>query len=350
MAGLFYSLKEAAEKLNKTEGQLKEMVKEGKLREFRDGPNILFKVDEVESLAVDEGVPTKIEDAKQPSRPELPVEPIETPEPKKTPEAQAPEDEILLAPEIESPAGSGLTEADTALSSEGISILGETNQDYQLTDDTMAETVSAAGKGPGMTDATTPGASLEEIEEDVNLDSFGSGSGLLDLSLQADDTSLGGILDEIYTAEGGEAQPPAEAGSAVEMVDEAEQILPNEGLAGPQPTPAFPPIPQSYIEPIPDTQSNTLGLLLLLPLLALLYTLIVAIAGLRGVVPSILAAIQGAIWYIVIGAIVVAGLVVGAAFGIGGGSGKAIKRAPKPKKTKKAKKADLAAPEEKLTA
>lgn len=42
---------------------------------------------------------------------------------------------------------------------------------------------------------------LEEIEEDVNLDSFGSGSGLLDLSLQADDTSLGGIIDEIYTSE-----------------------------------------------------------------------------------------------------------------------------------------------------
>ena len=58
-----------------------------------------------------------------------------------------------------------------------------------------AETVAPAGEGTE--------ASLEEIEDDVNLDSFGSGSGLLDLSLQADDTSLGGILDEIYTSEGG---------------------------------------------------------------------------------------------------------------------------------------------------
>jgi hypothetical protein len=56
-------------------------------------------------------------------------------------------------------------------------------------------------------------ASLEEIEDDVSLDSFGSGSGLLDLSLQADDTSLGGILDEIYTPEGeGKAKPADEAG------------------------------------------------------------------------------------------------------------------------------------------
>lgn len=38
---------------------------------------------------------------------------------------------------------------------------------------------------------------LEQIEDDVDLDTFGSGSGLLDLALQADDTSLGGILDEI---------------------------------------------------------------------------------------------------------------------------------------------------------
>ena len=44
MAGMFYSLQEAAEKLNKTEEELKQIVKEGKLREFRDGPNLLFKV------------------------------------------------------------------------------------------------------------------------------------------------------------------------------------------------------------------------------------------------------------------------------------------------------------------
>ncbi|GAI28364.1 unnamed protein product, partial [marine sediment metagenome] len=44
MAGMFYSLKEAAEKLNKTEEEVQEIVKRGRLREFRDGPNLLFKV------------------------------------------------------------------------------------------------------------------------------------------------------------------------------------------------------------------------------------------------------------------------------------------------------------------
>jgi hypothetical protein len=62
-------------------------------------------------------------------------------------------------------------------------------------------------------DTTGEGTAAEASrEDDVNLDSFGSGSGLLDLSLQADDTSLGGILDEVYTAEGGEgAAGPAKA-------------------------------------------------------------------------------------------------------------------------------------------
>ena len=50
MAGMFYSLREAAEKLNISEDQLKELAQEGKLREFRDGPNLLFKVDEVEAF------------------------------------------------------------------------------------------------------------------------------------------------------------------------------------------------------------------------------------------------------------------------------------------------------------
>ena len=42
MAGMFYSLKEAAKKLGKTEDQVKQWAKEDKLREFRDGSNLLF--------------------------------------------------------------------------------------------------------------------------------------------------------------------------------------------------------------------------------------------------------------------------------------------------------------------
>ena len=53
---MFYSLKEVAEKLNKTEDEVKELVSKGRLREFRDGPSLLFKVDEVEALMSDTSI------------------------------------------------------------------------------------------------------------------------------------------------------------------------------------------------------------------------------------------------------------------------------------------------------
>lgn len=336
---MFYSLQEAAKKLERTEEQVTELVKQGKLREFRDGSNLLFKVDEVDALAGDEGVPAGTEVAEQPTPapPEQPAEP------------QQPQDEISLAPETGIPAAeNGLTDADTALTGEGVRVLGETDNGYQLTDDSLGETTNAMGE-TGAPDTAAPEAALEEIEEDVNLDSFGSGSGLLDLSLQADDTSLGGILDEIYTTEGAEDKEPAEPGSAVEMIDEAEQILPDDELAAPQPAPDLPVMVQPYAEPQPDIQSNTLGYLLILPIVMLFYTAIVAISGQRGVMPSIVTATQGVIWYLVIGAVVVAGAVIGAAFWLGGDFNKSPKKPPKPKKQKKGKKKDEpAAPEEEL--
>jgi hypothetical protein len=79
----------------------------------------------------------------------------------------------------------------------------------------------------------------------------------------------------------------------------------------------------------------------------------VAVAGLKGVVPSILAKVQGAIWYIMIGAVVVAGVVVGAAFMLsrpspaGGAIAAKKEKKPKlPKKSKKAKGTPPPAPEE----
>jgi excisionase family DNA binding protein len=431
MAGMFYSLQEAAEKLNISEDQLKELAQEGKLREFRDGPNILFKVDEVEALVPEfeaaefEAPEFEVTEAEIPepemaepepqAEEEEPIEldlsdtevpQAETPEPEmaepepetteeekaitldlsdtEKPEPEAPEevpdvealeeemagleepadevleeelmpeayeeaeapetevpqpsesaadsDEILLAPETGAPLmSSDLTDADTALTGLGTNVLGETDRDYAITDDTMAETAI-----PTAPTGTTPEVPLEEIEGDVNLDTFGSGSGLLDLSLQADDTSLGGILDEIYTTEEeGKELGEAEGDSAAAMVAEADQMaVPEEELAAPQVVPEMGAIAGPMIEVAPDTQSNTLGMLLFLPLVIVIYTLVVAVAGQREVMPSILVSIQAFIWYIMGAAAVVAGLVVVAAFLFTGERGTA---APKEKKAEKVK-------------
>jgi hypothetical protein len=341
MAGMFYSLQEVAAKLNKTEEEVKEIIRQGRLREFRDGPNLLFKVDEVEALMSD----TSIAASRKASA--------------KAKQATE-EEEISLAPEPgEGPAEeSEPSGADTtATAGKGIDVLGEGDGDYKLADDTLSETKvvpdegSLAGDTLGATKAGSGEAPLEEIEGDVNLDTFGSGSGLLDLSLQADDTSLGGILDEIYTPEGEEGKEVKEGAeaSAVEVAAEAEQLMPDEGLAEPEPGPEAPVIAQVYAEPATDVISNAFGIMLFLPLLAIIYTAIVAVAGFNNMMPSALTAIQKLIWYIVIGAVLAAGLIVGVAFilsGKGKGGKTAVKepKAKKAKKEKKSKKAKEEAP------
>lgn len=476
MAGMFYSLKETAEKLGKTEAEIKQLAKEGKLREFRDGSSLLFKIEEVEALEAGgpdlEVEPMEVEsvqaepveaeapdiesvelEAVEAAGPDLEIESMEAeptaeveapevvaeeqpveagPAPEEsfddlfeleevgaepadeelgtadfglvgdedesaepqvadlevedaglelepigeaegtsgfglaaeaaegsdvTPEEPAPDeavfameeeetpaidmgdesDEISLAPESGVLSGeSDITDMDTALTGEGVDVLSESDADYDVTDDSMAETVGPAG--------TATEASLEEIEDDVNLDSFGSGSGLLDLSLQADDTSLGGILDEIYTTEGGEEGVAAEPGSVEDISEEADHVVPEEELAPPEAVTVAPTIaPTAYAEVAPDTQSNILGMLLFLPLAALLYTAIVTVAAQRDFMPSILESVQGLVWYIMGGAAVVAALVIGASFMVGGER----TAAPRARKEKKPKAKKEKAPREK---
>jgi excisionase family DNA binding protein len=325
MAGMFYSLQEVAAKLNIKEEEVKEIIKQGRLREFRDGSNLLFKVDEVEALMSD----TSIASMRKTSSKAKPT---------------AEDEEISLAPEpSEGPVESGSDT--TAAPGQGVDVLGEADSDYKLADDTLGETKVIPDKGALGDDtlseakAASGEASLEEIEGDVNLDTFGSGSGLLDLSLQADDTSLGGILDEIYTPEGeeGKEQEKGAEASAAEVVAEAEQLIP-AGLAEPEPGIEAAAIVQAYTEPAPDVASNAFGIMLFLPLLAIIYTSIVAVAGFNNMMPAILTATQKFIWYIVIGAILVAGLIIGVSFMLGS-KGKGGKTAVKKKKAKKTKEA-----------
>lgn len=431
MPGMFYSLKETAQQLGTTEDQVKQLVKEGKLREFRDGANLLFKIDEVNGL-LSEGVDMALEDAalngeafegmemdldgmsgeEQPAEtfeevqeaepmldeelfklneeetPALePMGEVEStselglaPEETATDEAAASEDDLLFLADEEQPAapadtladdlsegtqeeislaaesgilasGSDITDMDTAITgTEGVNVLGESNTDFNVTEDSMAETAV----GPAGSSAE---ASLEEIEDDVNLDSFGSGSGLLDLSLQADDTSLGGILDEIYTSEGGEGgegeasdgEPAAigeEAASFDDLTSESDHAGgAEEEMSMPEPVAMMPAaVGALYVEPEPDTQSNILGMLLFVPMAALLYTAIVAIGGLRGVTPGILSSIQGLIWYILGGAIFVSLIVVAASFMAG------RDRSAAPAKVRKEKKAKAEKPSKKAKA
>ncbi len=344
---MFYSLNEVSEKFSMAKEQVKELVKAGRLREFRDGPNLLFKVDEVEALLSDTSfmqsvkppASSKPETEKTPQEGEVILQPEEkgasapesTPsEPKQQPaedETEAIEAEISLADATdEAPTtGSDITSADTALSNGGTDVLGDTDNDYALAEDTKAET-QAISEEP----------SLEEIEEDVNLDSFGSGSGLLDLSLQADDTSLGGVLDDIYTSEIEQEQQPVK-GSAVDVAAEAESLEEQTSEAA-----AVPAMMHPYIEPEPDTGSKVLGLMLFLPLLIVIYTAIVTMSASIGVMPLILEKTQGLILFILGGFLLATLVISGTGFMLSANTGK-----PKKVKKKKAKKAPPPATETK---
>src|SRR5262245_3737854 len=50
MAKMFYTLEEAEAALGKNEEEIKQYAREGRLREFRDGPRLMFKADQVEAL------------------------------------------------------------------------------------------------------------------------------------------------------------------------------------------------------------------------------------------------------------------------------------------------------------
>ncbi len=368
MADMYYSLKQVAEKLNIPEEGVRELVEQGRLREYPDGSNRWFKIDEVEALMSDTSFMAMQEQA-QPQ--ESPPSQEQAPPPQAKEESL--EEEISIAPEAEGgkiePAGGELVEPagdETTVSGQGISILGETDTEYHLADDTLGET-KAVSSGrtfaedlkAGTAKGKTGEASLEEIEGDVNLDTFGSGSGLLDLSLQADDTSLGGILDEIYTPEGEEAKAEAPAAaSAAEVAAEAEEILTppaEEGAVPAEPIAAEPPamVVKTYVEAGPDAWSGALGKMLWVPFAVVIYTAIVVTGAIKGVAPALRTSIQGLIWPIMGGAAVAALLVAGLSFMVGGPKGekkpKVKKEKPpkkeKPKKEKKAKKAEKGEPE-----
>src|SRR5258707_12964708 len=55
MAKMFYTLEETKAALGKSEEEVRQFAREGRLREFRDGPRLMFKADQVDQLKTDMG-------------------------------------------------------------------------------------------------------------------------------------------------------------------------------------------------------------------------------------------------------------------------------------------------------
>jgi len=331
MAGTFYSIQEVMEKLEKSEEQIKELVKGGKLREFRDGAKLLYKAVEVDSMVTDEVLAAGQADSAVEPPPDksgqVTLEPddtdtsdaslgLEETSPEETaPEETAAEDEgektaalTDIAALIDTGADSDLgelTKADTNITSIGINVLTETDEGYALTDDTLGET--------NLAESTDE---LSTLGDDLNLDTAGSGSGLLDLSLQADDTSLGAVLDDILpAAEQGQGPDEGQIGDG-EDEGEVEKIFDQpEEAEMPAVLESAPAI--QYSAPEPGAVDNACGIAMFLPLIALIYAAVVVVATFKGIVPAALTSIEGTIWYIASGMAVATVAIIGIAALVG---------------------------------
>lgn len=113
MAGMFCSIEEAVQRLGKTEEELKEMIKQGTLREFRDGPNLLLKVDEIEEIARREGIELSTEPLHEDLQPPPPLATIPTTIETKPEEIEMAEPEIPELDPLE-PSASDETDFDAS--------------------------------------------------------------------------------------------------------------------------------------------------------------------------------------------------------------------------------------------
>jgi len=354
MAEKYYSLEEVMEKLVKSEEQIRQLVEDGKLHEFREEGNVLYKAEEVEVFSEDTEVGIEEDftleiDGEEGSSIELLLEATSGTESSSVPveetggvefeasgvELEASEVELESGGvELESDAAelvsdisaemdiSELSSADTSIGTTGINVLGDTDDEYKLASDSKGETVGADGEGTG--------TGLADLDADINMDSIGSGSGLLDLSLQADDTSLGAVLDDILPAGGEEEEAPLTP-EETNMAEEADKIFeeaePSEDIQ----SVSEPAVTAQYFEPAADSLSNACGIMLIIPFLALIYAVIVVITGLRDISPGILKIMEGAMYgmatiWIVAGVLAVVILLIFGIASMMGGKEKEIKK------------------------
>jgi hypothetical protein len=184
MAKMFYTADETRQMLGKDEEELKQLTREGKLREFRDGPRVMYKADQVETLKAELGMGGLEAVDVGPSDSGGPIGLSDT-----RGGASVSGSVIALA---DTTAGKGDTATDMGLSpsntgiapspantGSGVAVLG---LDEGGSADPSAQTaVSSSFSG-----------------DNINVEAMGSGSGLLDLSRERDDTSLGTpVFDQI---------------------------------------------------------------------------------------------------------------------------------------------------------
>lgn len=298
MAKMFYTLDETKAALGQTEDQIKSLTREGKLREFRDGPRLMFKADQVDALKSQIGSGIQIADSG------APIGLADTGSGSGTGLNLTTEHDSGMSSGLAGISGSGLGSGLTGISGSGMMNLKE---DTALAADLgLSGTVggipspgrTGAGSGSGASgtvgsrhginvfgdDTHTPADPMAQTAmpgagsmADLNLEGIGSGSGLLDLTRESDETSLGAeILDEISpSGKGGNSRPlaPPDTGSMAGI----KLAVPSGGGRGV--------VGVTTVE-APDAWAGAFGAMALGTALFVMFALFALISGALGAVPD----------------------------------------------------------------
>ncbi len=302
MAKMFYTLDEAAQRLGVDADAVKVLASDGKLQQFRDRDRLMFKRDEVDALA-DQGADLGGAGEDLLSDTDLAASLGDSGIPLGDTDASGAID--LMG---ETPAPGEQKAVDSRLADSGSVIPLADSQDIDAQPAgasgsviDMADTGGGSGISvfdSGEIDAADPLAQTQPTgsgggeDTDLSLDSISSGSGLLDLTHEHDDTSLGVELDEIMpqdTAAGSmlEAAPASSTAASAILEEMASEGGPALEAAPVMATGGV--VMETY-----DPQGSGLAAGLLIGcLIALLLALLAAVAGVMDA-PSAIASLIGA--------------------------------------------------------
>jgi len=227
MAKMFYTLDEAAEKLGVSVDQVKEMANSGKLQQFRDRDKLMFKREHIDALMNNEDSTSGISLSDDSlSGTSLAGDSLSG--------TNLSSDSLLGGTNL---AGDSLLDGSSMTgSSIPLKDSNDTDTIELKLDDSQAGSPAIAPKpkddprertgisvfDAGEVEPVDPSAQTVVTntvgsDEELALESVGSGSGLLDLTRESDDTSLGAeLLDEIYPGgnDGSDAKIETTTGSS----------------------------------------------------------------------------------------------------------------------------------------
>ena len=271
MAKMFYTLEEVCSKLESNEDEVRAMVQSGQIQEFRDRDKLMFKVEQIDLLTGGDEDTSDVH-LELDAGTGVPM----------------PEDSTLgLADSREA---TGLVDASSAPDMSGLG-LADSRESISLSDSREGTGVSVfdtdhGGEG----DKTAHG---EETEDELGLDAVGSGSGLLDLTRESDDTSLGAeLLEEVYSSEENIEMPAHASGlfEAASVERPGQEVTPSVG-----PSAAVPMVIEAY-----DGAGSGLAVGMLVGAVAALVcvaiVIIVSLGGATSILATKIGASDSSIW------------------------------------------------------